>query len=161
MSSIASATGMSATASMKFILKRVFASTADKTKTIASYLKTPNARLTLHILFLQALVLFGANRYSMLILEESTSNTGVEDKEDDDKRATTILPSKVASWFGRTARFGICWVSVCSSMLFTAHVLFDVLFCYKIERVDVRGCNQSGVSEHIKEFVRFAENFFE
>lgn len=159
MSNIANTAGISATAVVKCIATSVSRSTEEKTSTITKYLGTPNAKLVLHLLFLQALVVFGAKRESMLILKES--QRGGDGEESDHQSDGIIVPSKVACWLERKTRFGICWVSAFCGMLVTAHVAFDVLFSYKIERVGIRGGSKNGASETIKEAIRFAENLFE
>ncbi len=159
MSSLANAAGLFATTGLKFALKSVTASTQDKTKTITNYLGTPNAKLFLHLVFLQALVVFGAKRESILLMNGSESPSGREDVNGDDNHIIT-LPSEAASWLRRTSRFGLCWASACCSILFTANVAFDVLFCYKINRADRLEKNESIVTNIIKEGTWFAENLF-
>lgn len=155
MSTLANAAGLSATFGLKFALASVSASALEKTKTISNYLGTPNAKLFLHLVILQALIVFGAKRESILLFNESESAVGKEKGDGDENQNITL---QVASWFRRTSHFGLCWASACCSILFTANVAFDVLFCYKIERIDRLGNNENIVSSTIKEGVRFAEN---
>ena len=155
MSNLANAAGLSATFGLKFALTSVTASTLEKTKTIGNYLRTPNAKLFLHLAFLQALIVFGTKRESILILNETKSAEGKDKGDGDDDRNITF---QVASWFRRTSRCGLCWASVCCSIIVTTNVAFDVLFCYKIERIDRFEKNENIVTNTIKEGVRFAEN---
>lgn len=160
MSNLANLAGLSATTGLKFALRSVATSTHDKTKTITNYLGTPNAKLFLHLVFLQALVVFGAKRESILLLTDSESAVERENLDSDDNHSVPSLHSDVASWLRRTSRCGLCWVSACCSMLFTANIAFDVLFSYKIERAHRIENNESIVTTIMKEGIGFAENMF-
>ena len=160
MSNLANLAGLSATTGLKFALRSVRMSTHDKTKTITNYLGTPNAKLFLHLVFLQALVVFSAKRESTLLLTDSESATGRESVDSDDNHSVPSLHSEVASWLRRTSRCGLCWTSACCSMLFTANLAFDVLFSYKIERAPTLENNDSIVTTMMKEGIGFAENMF-
>jgi hypothetical protein len=165
MSNITNRAGIFMAVAMNFIVTKFASSNQDKFNTITNYLKTPNAQVVLNLVFLQALVVFYAKRGLVPIASNGTADS--DDESGDHNRGhrsnSITVPSKLASLIEQTKRNGIRWIPVGCGMLITAHISFDVLFHYKIERSDIRGDSNSrrGGSEPVKQVINFVERIGE
>ncbi len=153
-SNLAGTVGSSSAGVMKTVVTNVSTSTAEKIMTVTNYIKTPNAKLMMHILFLQALVVFHARGQAMLTIDALRNSTVNEDSniehKSDQNRGWIDIPIQTLSSLRRVANYGICWISASSSVILTGSVCFDVLFHYKMERVHRVVGYQTTVSDAIK-----------
>ena len=151
--------GISAVAATNCVMRKFTSLNQDKMNTITNYLKTPNAKVFLNLVLLQALVVFYARRELMPITSNNTAESDDESGDHNSDHGITIR-AKLASLIEQTKLNGIRWIPVACGMLITADIGFDVLFHYNIERSNVRGDSFSQSVSVRSEPVKPAITFF-
>ena len=142
----------------KFITTSASNSVLEKSTTLATAFRTPKAQMfaNMILVFIAGGIVFYPNMNSTPVLITSTCSQAGGNESDKvvapsnrtclneylDERL--LSPIRVfASWIEQSARMGIHRTIVWSCIGLTAHICFDVLFHYNIERINVPYSNSN------------------